>query len=319
MPTLKRKGDIKMAINNTTVTGECFHFDYGFWDNPLRFNNIYLWQIGEVCSESGYAMQRHVQECNEISLIISGSGQAYLDGELIQLKEGDIFICSTGHTHQMIADSFNTMRFLYMGFTFVPGARTALRDIVDFYENKPYTLVKDDHTVLHPFAKALDEFYVDRACSQLMIEDYCEQVIVLAYRMTQQIKDDIIQFPRGESPTGAIVYSAIRYIDKNIFDVRNVADLAAKLGYSHSYISHIFKERTGMTLQRYIIMKRHEKALELLRMGTLNVTEVAQKLNYKTIQAFTKSFTRTMGFPPSHYDKIMREEAEDDGAWEGVV
>lgn len=297
-----------VAGHNTETYGECFHFDYAFWENPIRYGMIDLFQIGEVCSESGFEMQRHVQECNEISYVVSGSGYAHIDGKVIHLREGDILTCSTNHEHMMVADTYSTMRFLYMGYSFAPDARSVWGDMVDLFNNRPYTLVRDDHTVRYPFVKGLDEFFANRACSQRMIQCYCEQILILTYRLMQQEEEKVELLPRTESAAGAIVYTAIRYIEKHILEIENVTDLSSVLGYSHSYVSHIFKERTGMTLQRYIVIKKHEKALEMLRMGSLSVTEVARMLNYKTIQAFSKSFTRTMGFSPSRYDKVMQKD-----------
>lgn len=113
-----------VAGHNTETYGECFHFDYAFWENPIRYGMIDLFQIGEVCSESGFEMQRHVQECNEISYVVSGSGYAHIDGKVIHLREGDILTCSTNHEHMMVADTYSTMRFLYMGYSFAPDARS---------------------------------------------------------------------------------------------------------------------------------------------------------------------------------------------------
>ncbi len=301
-----------MAIHNTEVNGECFHFDYGFWNNPLHFDHFELYQIGEVCSESGNEMKKHVQECNEISYIVSGSGYTYIDGEQIRLKAGDILICSTGHEHMMAVDSFTTMRFLYMGFQFTDKVVSEWVDMVPYFNDRPYTLVRDDHTVMYPFVHALDEFFADNACSNSMIENYCEQIMILTYRLSQKGErvEQPVLLPRVNTSAGAIVYTTIRYIEKHIYELDSISNLANMLGYSPSYISHIFKERTGMTLQRYIVMKKHEKALELLRLGNMSVTEVAQKLNYKTIQAFSKSFTRTMGFFPSQHNKVTHEEKD---------
>jgi AraC-like DNA-binding protein len=129
-----------------------------------------------------------------------------------------------------------------------------------------------------------------------------------------------LSLPRGEKSVGDTVYAIIRYIENNIFDIDDIRTIASSLGYSYSYISHLFKERTGVTLQRYIGLKKHEKALELLKYGNLSVTQVASQLQYKSVQSFSKAFSRTMGFPPSkhlkadqHLMEIVpdRNEAQD--------
>ena len=282
--------------------GECFHFDNTFWNAPLKYGSIDLYQIGEMCGECGYEMGSHLQACNEISYIVSGSGYAYVEDERILNQAGDILVCTTGHYHKMCADSYNMLRFLYMGFMFnSSAAQKQWGEMVEFYDGRPYSLIKDANSVLIPFTRSLDEFFTKKKYAQKMIKDYVEQILILTYRSAAGEVEQVLSLPRAENTVGDTVYAIIRYIENNIFDIDDIRTIASSLGYSYSYISHLFKERTGVTLQRYIGLKKHEKALELLKYGNLSVTQVASQLKYKSVQAFSKAFSRTMGFPPSKH------------------
>jgi AraC-like DNA-binding protein len=106
------------------------------------------------------------------------------------------------------------------------------------------------------------------------------------------------------------VYSVIRYVENHIFELKSIREISDQLGYSYTYVSHTFKDKTGMTLQRYINHKKVEKALELLKYGNISVTQVANRLQYETVQSFSKAFSRIMGYPPSHYVALQRQENE---------
>lgn len=302
-------------MSNTDMYGECFHFDNTFFRSPIKYGSIDLWQIGEMCAECGYEMKAHIQECNEISYVVSGSGYAYIDDTKIHIEAGDILICSTGHYHKMCADSFNMLRFLYVGFKFNNDiAKKQWGEIADFYDKPAYTLIKDANAVLIPFTRSLDEVFTKNRYSQRMIKDYVEQILILTYRSSIHEVEKVLSMPRGEKSVGDTVYTIIRYIENNIFDIDDIRTIASSLGYSYSYISHLFKERTGVTLQRYIGLKKHEKALELLKYGNLSVTQVANRLQYKSVQSFSKAFSRTMGFPPSQHmkaDQSLKEFMPD--------
>lgn len=293
-----------MAFYGDGLCGECFHFDYVFWDDPQHFTNLILYQIGEMCGERCYKMKPHMQLCNEITYVVSGKGIAYIDnGPGIPLQEGDIFVCSTGHEHTMVVDAYQTMRFLYLGFSFTDKGKRQWAEMADFYDNKPYSVIRDDHMVMQPFVHGLGEMSGKGSYSRNMIKNYLEQILILTYRQSKP-QGNTEERTRTVSSSGAIVYNVIRYIEDHIFSIENVTDIADAMSYSYSYISHIFKSHTSISLQKYLILKRNEKALELLRFGNMSVTEVAHKLKYKTVQSFSKSFAHTMGYPPSQYKKI---------------
>lgn len=97
----------------------------------------------------------------------------------------------------------------------------------------------------------------------------------------------------------------IRYIDEHIYDLANIRDIAKELGYSACYISHTFKEKTGVTVKQYISKKKIHKGVELLETGKFSVTKVAQILNYSNVQSFSRTFKQIIGVYPSKYLKNL--------------
>ena len=77
-----------------------------------------------------------------------------------------------------------------------------------------------------------------------------------------------------------VIISIREYIEKNYDDSLNVADLARKYGLNVSYLSTLFKERTGINITSYIEGIRMEKAMNLLRETNWKVTEVAFHVGY---------------------------------------
>lgn len=117
-----------------------------------------------------------------------------------------------------------------------------------------------------------------------------------------------VYFPSlSEDSVGRSVYTVIKYIENNIFEKIDVKIIAKEVGYNYSYISDMFKRKTGITIQRYISNKKIQKAIELLKYGKLNITQVAQRLNYANIQSFNKAFKRTMGCAPTDFLKHCNE------------
>jgi two-component system response regulator YesN len=126
------------------------------------------------------------------------------------------------------------------------------------------------------------------------------QIILLTLRSNQNSGGQYEYQGHTETP-GKLVYLIMKYVDLNIEKPLTVHGIAESLGYSIYHISHIFKEKTDITLQDYIASKKIEKAREMMLRGRLTLTEIADKLGYMSIQSFSRSFKKKEGVSPSEY------------------
>ncbi|MDF2720628.1 MAG: AraC family transcriptional regulator [Paenibacillus sp.] len=293
--------------------GCLFHFDNVFPKGDTTFGSIDLYQIGEIGCECGYVIAPHRQRCLELSYIVSGRGYFDCDGEPILVSEGDIVCNAVGYMHAIRAEANSMLRFLYMGFKFNDSADEDMASIQAFMQSAPYHHAKDTYGLMIPFHRNIDEFYSRKPHSRTMIRNYLEEVIVLAYRSFTETSGSATQYApqKSEQSVGHTVYSVIRYVEQHIFELKTIKAIADDLGYSYTYLSHAFKDKTGMTLQRYINSKKVEKALEMMKYGNLSVGQIAERLQYETIQSFSKAFSRIMGSPPSHYIADKKSETSD--------
>lgn len=72
---------------------------------------------------------------------------------------------------------------------------------------------------------------------------------------------------------------------------------------TYSYLSKIFSEKTGKTIEQYFILQKIEKAKELLSLKEKNISEIAYSLGYVHISHFSNQFKSITGFSPSVYQK----------------
>lgn len=80
--------------------------------------------------------------------------------------------------------------------------------------------------------------------------------------------------------------------------------ISEKLKMDYTYLSNIFSEVKGITIQQYIIIHKIEKVKELMMYGELNLTEIAYQLNYSSVAHLSNQFKKITGFPPSHFKKL---------------
>ncbi len=287
--------------------GKVYHFD-NVMPIPKRYGFIRLYQIGELQCGVGYEVSQHTQYCPEISYIVSGSGTFGCNGDFFSVGEGDIFLNRIGDTHLIRSDPQENLRFLYLGFLLDERLDGDYKTLSQFFENPgAVRLRKDRCDMLTPLLRLMTEFYTGGGCSQLAIESLLNEVLVLTYRNFCEAPPKAFLPPKAADTAGNTVYSAIRYIESHAMDISEVREIANALGYSGSYLSHLFRERTGETLQNYLTKKKVEAGIELMKNGRYNVTQIAMRLGYDTLQSFSKAFRRVMNVPPTEYLRQIRE------------
>lgn len=90
-----------------------------------------------------------------------------------------------------------------------------------------------------------------------------------------------------------------RHLDEHLREPLQAASLARRFGVSQNYLSRRFRERHGMTLQRYLLGRRVEFARHLLTVTRLPLKAVAIEAGLGNPQYFHRQFRRATGHSPS--------------------
>ncbi|MGG5507236.1 MULTISPECIES: helix-turn-helix domain-containing protein [unclassified Myroides] len=85
----------------------------------------------------------------------------------------------------------------------------------------------------------------------------------------------------------------------------NLSDfLSTELGHDYNYLSNLFSEIEGKTIEKYFIAQKIEKIKELLVYDELSLSEIAHQLNYSSVAYLSNQFKKVTGLTPSHFKKI---------------
>jgi YesN/AraC family two-component response regulator len=100
-----------------------------------------------------------------------------------------------------------------------------------------------------------------------------------------------------------IIVEMIHYSDQP--PVLNFSNfLSEKLDYDYNYLSKLFSEVKGTTIEHYIISHKIERAKELLVYNELSLTEIAEKLHYSNVAHLSNQFKKVTGLTPSFFKKM---------------
>jgi AraC-like DNA-binding protein len=90
-------------------------------------------------------------------------------------------------------------------------------------------------------------------------------------------------------------------IDREYAQPLNVEALARGVNMSAGHLSRQFRLAYGESPYSYLMTRRIERAMALLRRGDLSVTEVCFEVGCSSLGTFSTRFTELVGMPPSTY------------------
>jgi len=80
--------------------------------------------------------------------------------------------------------------------------------------------------------------------------------------------------------------------------------LSKKLNYDYTYLSNLFSETTGTTIEHFIIKHKIELVKELLVYDELSLTEISYRLHYSSVAHLSNQFKKVTGLTPTFFKKL---------------
>ena len=98
----------------------------------------------------------------------------------------------------------------------------------------------------------------------------------------------------------SFVWSTATFIETRVKESIDYADLEKSVGFSYRHIRETFKESTGVTLSRYILLRRLANSAFDIAHTDKSLTDIAADYMFESYDVFTRAFKRHMNVLPSH-------------------
>jgi AraC-like DNA-binding protein len=108
-------------------------------------------------------------------------------------------------------------------------------------------------------------------------------------RIIEKIKNVIVQLIHHSGDDLKMNYS--EYIESH-------------LGRDYAYLSSLFSEIEGTTIEKYIIHQKIERVKELLVYDELTLSEIAFRMGYSNVAYLSNQFKKVTGLTPSHFKQV---------------
>jgi AraC-like DNA-binding protein len=89
----------------------------------------------------------------------------------------------------------------------------------------------------------------------------------------------------------------------------NLSDyLADQLHYEYNYLSNLFSQIEGTTIEKYYIAQKIERVKELLVYDELTLNEISYRMGYSSVAHLSSQFKKVTGLTPGHFKNIRSEK-----------
>lgn len=143
----------------------------------------------------------------------------------------------------------------------------------------------------------LGEVLLDKEPSDTQIQQFTNAIESLGFERIDDKKSRIIEQIKS------IIIQLVHYANNDT--KANLSDfISKKLHHDYSYLSNLFSEVEGTTIEKYYIAQKIERVKELLVYDELSLSEIADRLNYSSVAYLSNQFKKVTGLSPSHFKQI---------------
>lgn len=240
-----------------------------------------------------------------VGLYVAGTA-TYLQREQLTVEAGDVQLLPAGEPHRLV--TANNVEAWAVGFCTSCLATTELQPLLS-----PFAQVRAGaHPVLRvPEGRraALLERFV--RLDEALKLDAGDDTAVLVQRswlalLLAEVKSiaSLVTPPATARPS--IVSDALAYIEQHCLEDISLADIAAAVARTPTYVTSVLKRATGKSAGAWITAGRMAEARKRLLQTDERVDIVAERVGYADVAHFTRMFSRTHGMPPGAWRVLHR-------------
>ena len=147
----------------------------------------------------------------------------------------------------------------------------------------------------------LGEVILSKEITSLEKENLSKTLEPLGFEVIDDKKGRIIEKIKN------IIIDLVHHQDSDV--KTNLSDvLSDKLHHDYNYLSNLFSEVEGTTIEKYFIAQKVEKVKELLVYDELSLCEIAFRLNYSSVSYLSNQFKKVTGLTPSYFKQIKEDK-----------
>lgn len=295
------------------------------FSKDLIHNTLLSWETQEDNISCSYKEEPidskirflHCHDGYEVLMMKRGNVGMQIEDRTITLQPGDIVLIPPYVFHFACQQSSDTYCHVVLNMKETVIQSLIARDesyrhITDvFYQTPDYHIHVNGSTLrqLIDIACALEAASGSKADAygaNILSKSLLSIILVILNRQAASSVAPIL--PQTQAPSmPKVVTDVIHYVDQNLAGDLSVSGIAESVHLNSVYLTRLFRQYSGLSLQQYIIEKRLAEAKRMLRNGQ-SPTDVCYACGFNNYSNFSRTFTNHVKISPRQYQENSRAQ-----------
>jgi AraC-like DNA-binding protein len=154
---------------------------------------------------------------------------------------------------------------------------------------------------LHPTAVELGEVEITEVLDDVQKQSLNKNLLTFGFELIDDKKSRTIEKVKN------LVVELVHYRD-NQSKVNLSEMIVQQLSLDYNYISNLFSEVEGMSIEQFYIAQKIERVKELLVYDEISLSEIAFQLNYSSVSHLSKQFKKVTGLTPTYFKQLKEKK-----------
>lgn len=257
----------------------------------------------------GGSVDVHWHDYCEVEMVISGRGVHEINNQRYTLAENCVYLVTPLDFHNVCPEG--EMEIFHVQFGCSVLGSEMMQRITRTRETREEGIAARTDGRLAEKLRALfeemeEEFSARREDSVSMLRCCLERLCILILREAEKGEKPGRHSARGQENT--VMNRAIQYVQYNFRNPITLSQTARQVHLSDNYFGELFRNRMGMSFNRYLRGQRMAYAVRLLEETELNIAEVVRESGFRSAAYFAEIFKKEYGETPTQFRCARRAE-----------
>lgn len=282
-------------------------------DHYIQEESNKEFNLAHYIDRDGFTMGFHSHNFIEVYLNVSGGKYFIINDKIYNIEPGDLFVSNISEVHRVIAEEGQVYERYVFEFkpTFALPYCTAKTDLLHYVYNRrgnfsnKISLSWEKHreflSLINKYEHIADDDFAGDVRRRLC---YLEMLAFIAEAYLSPTESANKQPDRDSMD---IIASTLEYISANLTQDLSLDNISKYIGFSKYHLCKLFKEKTGTTINKYIVTRRIAEAKYILAAGD-SVANACYYSGFNDISHFTRTFHNLVGISPGKFSSEMMYE-----------
>ncbi len=239
----------------------------------------------------------------ELFYVHSGEGWYYVGGRLYPVHAGCMVICNSDTLHGESPFQPNPMRSYCIVLKGIEKAELQPNHLT-FIDESPVLEFGEHADTVHHLMQSVHLLYSEKNRDDALCQQLALSILMMTERELKIRRQT--QKETESSKSERLLQQITQYLDENYMNPITLEEISGELHVSISRLSHLFKQRTGMSPMQYVIYRRIGSAQTMLIETDEPIHIIEEQLGFGSSCHLTTMFKKYVGIAPKEYRKYFQ-------------